>query len=169
MQLTNLTSLTKVSSQAVALQLESQTSHTCANHYTACEVSSVTSDRLFVTPWSVARQAPLSIGFFKQEYESGLPRPPPGDLPNPGIEPKTLTSSALEGRVFTTSTTWKATQHQLPSTGWLKTAFPSSLPFQSASKFKRLFSCILSISVSFLLRYFGKFIHGSSSHSHTVI
>ena len=43
--------------------------------------------RLFVTPWTVAHQAPLSMGFPRQEYWSGLPCPPPGDLPNPGIRP----------------------------------------------------------------------------------
>ena len=41
-----------------------------------------------VTPWTVARQAPLSMGFSRQEYWSGLPFPPPGDLPNPGVEPR---------------------------------------------------------------------------------
>ena len=40
-----------------------------------------------VTPWTVARQAPLSVGFSRQEYWSGLPFPYPGDLPDPGIEP----------------------------------------------------------------------------------
>ena len=47
----------------------------------------------FVTPWTVASQAPLSLGILRQEYCSGLPRPPPGDLPNPGIKPR---SSALQ-------------------------------------------------------------------------
>ena len=42
--------------------------------------------RLFATPWTVARQAPLSMGFSRQEYWSGLPFPPPGDLPNLGME-----------------------------------------------------------------------------------
>ena len=42
--------------------------------------------RLFVTPWTVAYQAPPSMGFSRQEYWSGLPFPSPGDLPNPGIE-----------------------------------------------------------------------------------
>ena len=42
---------------------------------------------LFVTPWIVARQAPLSMGFPRQEYWNRLPFPPPGDVPNPGIEP----------------------------------------------------------------------------------
>ena len=43
--------------------------------------------RLFATPWTVACQAPLSMEFFRQEYWSRLPYPPPGDLLNPGIEP----------------------------------------------------------------------------------
>ena len=43
--------------------------------------------QLCVTPWTVAHQAPLSMGFSRQEYWSGLPFPSPGDLPNPGIEP----------------------------------------------------------------------------------
>ena len=46
--------------------------------------------RLFVTPWTVARQAPLSMGFSRQEHWSGLPCPPPGDLPKPGTEPTSL-------------------------------------------------------------------------------
>ena len=51
--------------------------------------------RLFATPWTVACQAPLSMGFPKQEYWSGLPFPAPGDLPNPGIELTSLVSPAL--------------------------------------------------------------------------
>ena len=61
------------------------------NHY-------VISDS-FATPWILACQAPLSMGFSRQEYWSGLPFPPPGDLPNPGIKPM---SPALVGRFFTT-------------------------------------------------------------------
>jgi len=44
----------------------------------------------FATPWTVARQAPLSMGFSRQEYWNGLPFPSPGDLPNPGIKPGSL-------------------------------------------------------------------------------
>ena len=44
--------------------------------------------RLFVTPWTVAHQAPPFMGFSRQEYWSGLPFPSPGDLPDPGIEPR---------------------------------------------------------------------------------
>ena len=57
---------------------------------------------------SAALQAPLSMGFSRQEYWTGLPCPPPGDLPNTGIKPRSLTSPALAGRFFTTSTTWKS-------------------------------------------------------------
>ena len=63
--------------------------------------------RLFVTPWTVARQAPLSMGFLRQEYWSGLPFPP-GDLPDLGIEPASLVSPALAGGFFTASATWEA-------------------------------------------------------------
>ena len=62
--------------------------------------------QLFETLWTVAHQAPLSMGFSRQEYQSEFPFPSPGDLPNPGIEPTSLTSPALAGRFFTTSTTW---------------------------------------------------------------
>ena len=52
--------------------------------------------QLFVTLWTRARQAPLSIEFFRQEYWSGFPFPSPGDLPDPGIEPVTPLSPALQ-------------------------------------------------------------------------
>ena len=58
---------------------------------------------LFVTPQTVAHQAPLSMEFSKQEYWSGFPCPPPGDLPDPGIEPESLTSPALASGFFTPS------------------------------------------------------------------
>ena len=58
--------------------------------------------QFFATLWTVAHPAPLSMGFPRQEYRSGLPFPPPGDLPNPGIEPQ---SPALAGGFFTTSAT----------------------------------------------------------------
>ena len=58
--------------------------------------------RLFVTPWTLAHQAPLSMGFPRQEYWSGLPFPARGDLPNLGIEPTSFVSPVLAGRFFTT-------------------------------------------------------------------
>ena len=71
-------------------------------------LSSFSHTQLFATLWTVGCQAPLSMGFFRQEYWHGLPCPPPGDLPNPGIEPTTLRSPALAGGFFTTSATWEA-------------------------------------------------------------
>ena len=67
--------------------------------------------RLFVIPWTVAHQVPLPVGFSRQEYWSGLPCPPSGDLPESGIKPKSLMSSALTGRFLNTSATWEAHQH----------------------------------------------------------
>ena len=71
-------------------------------------VQSLSCVRLFVTLWSVAQQAPLSKGLSRQEYWSGLPCPPPRDLPDPGVEPASLMSPALAGRFFISSTTWEA-------------------------------------------------------------
>ena len=65
-----------------------------------CQVASVTSNSLLRT---VAHQAPLSMGFSRQEYWSGLPFPPPRDRPNPGIEPMSPKSPALAGRVLPTA------------------------------------------------------------------
>ena len=63
--------------------------------------------RLFVTPWSVACQAPSFMGFSRQEYWSGLPFPTPGDLPNPGIKSVSFASPVLAGRFFTTASPGK--------------------------------------------------------------
>ena len=57
---------------------------------------------------TVAYQVPLSMGFSRQENWSGLPCCPPGDLPDPGIEPASLMSAVLAGGFFTASTTWEA-------------------------------------------------------------
>ena len=59
--------------------------------------------RLFVTPWTVALQAPLSMEFSRQEYWSGLPFPTSGDLPDTGLKPMSLVSPALAGEFFITS------------------------------------------------------------------
>ena len=61
-----------------------------------------------VIPWTVTCQAPLSMGFPREDYSSGLPCPPSGDLPDPEIELMSLMSSALAYGFFTTSTTWEA-------------------------------------------------------------
>ena len=63
--------------------------------------------QLFVTLWTVASQAPLSMGFSRQEYWSGFPYPPLGDLSNSEIQPTSLLSPALAGKFFTTNATWE--------------------------------------------------------------
>ena len=59
--------------------------------------------QLFATPWTVAHQAPLSMGFFRHEYCSGLPCPPPGHLPGLGTEPTSLMSPASAGDITTSA------------------------------------------------------------------
>ena len=68
--------------------------------------------QLFVIPWSITRQVPLSIELSRQEYWSRLPFPSPGDLPNPGIKPTSLASPALTGVFFTTAPPEKPTHRQ---------------------------------------------------------
>ena len=62
-------------------------------------VQRLSSGQLFAITWTVAQQALLSKGFSQQEYFSGVPFPPPGDLSNPGIKPASLVSPALTGRL----------------------------------------------------------------------
>ena len=76
-----------------------------------CVLSRFSRVQLFVTPWIVAQQAPLSMGFYRQEYWSGWPCPLPGDLPDPGIKPASLMSLSLAGGFFTTSVTWENLIH----------------------------------------------------------
>ena len=64
--------------------------------------------QIFATQWTIANQAPLSLGFSRQEYWSKLSCPPPEDLSDPEIEPAFLMSPALSGRFFTTRATWEA-------------------------------------------------------------
>ena len=71
----------------------------------ACMLRQLIRVQLFVALWTAACQASLSMEFSRQEYWSGLPCPPPGDLPDPRIEP---TSPGLAGGFFTTSATWEA-------------------------------------------------------------
>ena len=73
----------------------------------ACVLSCLSCVQLFLTLWTIVLQAPPSMGFSRQEDWSGWPCPPPGDLPDPGIKPESLTSPALEGWFFTTSATWE--------------------------------------------------------------
>ena len=70
-----------------------------------CALSRFSHIQLFVTPWTVAHQAPLSGGFSRPEYWSGFSHSPPGDLLDSGIEPLSLTSPALAGSFFTSRAT----------------------------------------------------------------
>ena len=79
-------------------------------------ICSVISDS--VTSWTTAHQAPLSKEFFRQEYWNGLPFPMPGDLPDPGMEPVSLTSPVLVGGFFTTKVGDRIQPQQFP--GWVR-------------------------------------------------
>ena len=76
----------------------------------SCMLSHFSHVRLFATIWTVAHQAPLSMGFSRQEHWNGMSCPPPGDLPNLGIKPVFPRSPALAGGFFTTNATWEAHQ-----------------------------------------------------------
>ena len=90
----------------------SQVLYSVVFHKTCCAVLSCFSHvRHSATPWTVAHQALLSMRFSRQEYWSGLPFPTPWDLPNPGIEPSSLSSPALADGFFTTSTTWETPEN----------------------------------------------------------
>ena len=100
----------------------------------------------FAIPWTVARQVPLSMGFSRQDYWSGVPFPAPGDLPNPGMEPTSLESQvASAGGFFTTSATWEA------QVVWItvkEQSFPE-LPLHSGQKAKLLWRNSMSKVMSF--------------------
>ena len=78
-----------------------------------CMLRHFTHAWLLATPWTVVCQAPLYMGFSRQEYWSVLPCHPPGDLSDPRIESVSLISLALAGRCFTTSATWEAQDHNI--------------------------------------------------------
>ena len=73
-----------------------------------CMLSRFSHVQFFATLWTVALQAPLFMGFSRQECWSGWPCPPPGDLPDPRIKPESLMYPALAGGLFTTGATWEA-------------------------------------------------------------
>ena len=89
-----------------------------------------------MTPWTVARQVPLPIGFPRQNYWSGLQFPPPGDLPNPGIKPTSLGSPELAGRFFTTEPPGKPFKKKKKKIGVIKLV----VNFSSCMFFKVLLS-----------------------------
>ena len=97
--------------------------------------------RLFATPWTVAHQAPPSMGFSRQEYRSGLPFPSPGDLPDPGIEPwspafqaDTLTSEPRgknHSVMSDSATPWIVAYQSPQSMEFSRQEYWSGLPFPS--------------------------------------
>ena len=95
---------------------------------------------LFLTPW----QDTLAMGISRQEYWSGLPFPPSGDLPDPQIEPESLMSPALAGRLFTTSATWEAPEY------WSRSPFHSKglFPTQASNL------CLLPVSLALAAGFF---------------
>ena len=97
--------------------------------------------RLFVTLWTLALQAPLSLGFSRQEHWSGLPCPPPGHLSDPRIKPASLMSPALAGGFFNTSATWEA---------------PPSSFFNSSLLLKSLLQLSFTYTVIFSLKLFSQ-------------
>ena len=97
--------------------------------------------RLFATPRTVAHQAPLSVGFSRQDYWSGLPVPSPGDLPYPGIEHASLMSPALAGWFFTTSATWEPKQYNIQRLLWCEN--PWFLLRQNTSTANAAVVCVL--------------------------
>ena len=106
----------------------------------SCSVASVVSD--FAALWTVAHQAPLSTGFSRREYWSRLPFSPPGDPPDPGIEPVSLVSPALAGGFFTTNATWET--HATPPPSENESLQPQPHPFYPGGH-------LLPLRVGFLL------------------
>ena len=107
-----------------------------------CVLSHFSHVWLFATPWPVAHQAPPSMEFCRQEYWTGLPFPPPEDLPNPEIKPTSLTSPALPGGFFTwkvkslnhvqlSATPWTVAHQAPPSMEFSRQEYWSGLPFPS--------------------------------------
>ena len=88
-------------------KLDSFLISSCKKYMSACMLSLFGCVQLFVTLWTMACQAPLSMGFSRQEAWSGLPCPSSRDPPS-GLEPESLASPALANRLFTSSATWEA-------------------------------------------------------------
>ena len=89
-----------------------------------------------MTPWTIAHQSPLSMEFSRQEYWSGLPFPPPGDIPNPGIEPMSPASPAVAGGFFTAVTPGKPIKKK--KRGYcMNIDIPESLETQNVQKKKK--------------------------------
>ena len=93
----------------------------------ACVLRGFSCVQIFATLWPVARQAPLFMGFSRQEYWSGLPVSHPGDLPDPGIKLASLMLPALAGRFFSTCATWEAPPKMSMNNSWSFPLLPSTM------------------------------------------
>ena len=122
-----------------AIQQSDSVIHTCVH------AKLLQSCRVFVNPWTVACQAPLFMGFSRQEYWSGLPCPPPGDLPDPGTEPLSQASSALADGFFTTSAT-----REIPTSITEASASLNSMTWSIAPRGKGHWGTVLQLFPSFL-------------------
>ena len=100
----------------------------------ACMLTHFSQVWLFAILWTVACQAPLSMGFSRQKYWSGLPSPPLGDLPQPRVKPVSTMSPALAGGFFITSTTWKAQKPSLHH----QTGYTCKIPLSQRTRGKGL-------------------------------
>ena len=122
----------------------------------ACMLSHFSCAWLPMTLWTVAHQASLSMGFSRQEYWSGMPCPPPGDLPNPGIEPMSLMSPELAGRFFTTSTTWETAHlgNRKTSLGNLNNTYESKTSIKSLKTPLRKMHFDFSVDIKVCLTHF---------------
>ena len=111
----------------------------CYHGAAVCVLSRFICVRLSVTPWTVVCQDSLSMGFSRQDYWSGLPCPPPGDLPDPRIKPVSLMSPALADRFFS--------QHHLGSPAMALATNSSSQGKERRVLFIYLFSSAVSSSL----------------------
>ena len=105
--------------------------------------------QLFATPWTVGRQAPLSVEFPRQEYWSGLPSPSPGDLPDPGME---LTPPVFAGGFFTTAPSGRPEQgSNLHPLQWERGVFHSVVKDRQVLKIPHFCSCPSRILITSML------------------
>ena len=125
---------------------------------------------LFGTLSTVAHQALLSMGFSRQEYWNGLPFPPAGNLPDPGIKPESLMSPALAGRFFTTNATWEALLFSFPPFPCLRNISILDLGdgegtgFSAAFAFRIIFKMTLHLDIPFEFRKLEFSVFFFSSH-----
>ena len=105
---THLGSQESFSTKGFGSQARIEADESEKNQGRVCKLCVPSHVRFFSTLWTVAHQAPLSLGFSRQVYQSGLPFPPPRDLPSPGIKPTSLMSPVLAGGFFTTGTSSEA-------------------------------------------------------------